>query len=513
MKKVETKLLMLGLSTTLACAPEGANEHSEVTTAVQSAEVAPNPICIEPLVDVVPRRSLTVTDHNVLIPSQGGRDFSLARVLTQLAAQNGSGGPDAVELFRQLWDTQNPHPGLGFGFNCTDSSGAPSVVNGFDYGCRTVEGDQALNDPVRALGNYEAVALVNRFDLAPKSGEHCGEYRIVFENGRNVFSQAFLIMEAVLPNPNPSCGVAACRPVQEMWASLTSINDPATRADLLEEFYFDGLPGFAPVVHFEHFLDVGPGCGYGCATPGQTGQFRTNAFMQSPWMLKEFKLQRTCGKERATPCDLDFVPVSVKDNPFPDFFDPNSTHAATPEFADHFGEQIACLSANDVNRFGYCGLSDRFNHNESAADFVSNYETIFSQPGSSQLRDVIEEKLEELGVDLEPEHIVARAEALSCKGCHNHSNNADLGGGVTFPSSMSFFHNSEFVESGPDGDRFSISSALTGTFLPFREGVMEEFLSRSACITCGQVSLVSAGAGSTAVAPSATTISGARAVH
>lgn len=506
----------------------------ETAQASEGATLQLQPICLPPLVNVDERRSLTVTDHNILVPASGGRDFSLRRVLTQIASQAGEPG-GAVEMFRQLWDTQNPSPSENLGFNCgtlqPDGSIVPNQVNGFDYGCRQIDGGQ-IDDAATKLDAYEAVALVNRFDLAPADGSHCGEYRIVFENGRSVGSRAFLIMEAVLPNPNPSCGIAACRPVQQMWASLTTTADPATRADRLEQFYFDGISGFEPVVHYTHFELGGSPCGYGTCP---TGQFRTNTFMEGPWMLKEFKLERTCREIRVLEpvrtestltkstttttrvvCDLNFVPVSVKDNPFPDFFDPNLSPAA---FVNHIDDQVACLAVDDVNGFGYCNLDDGFNHNESGVDFfASDYRQRFgSVPPTTPtaLRSSIEGALAAIGSPLSAENIVARAEALSCKGCHEHTNGADLGGSVTsFPSSMRFVHNSELVEVGPDGDRFRISSGLTNTFLPFRKGVMQSYLSQSACVSCGAVTLsASAKAATTQTAAPATTISGVRAIH
>lgn len=540
-------MAVIGLS---ACAgAEDAPEVAQGTAAAVSLQPAPT-MCLMPRVNVDPRRSLTVTDHNILIPAQGGRDFSLTRVLTQLSNQSANGSPSALTMFKQLWDTQNPAPGLGLGFNCATSGGTPSVVNGFNYGCRAAEGTQATTNPATALANYEAVALVNRFDLAPADGSHCGEYRIVFENGRNVSSRSFLIMEAVLPNPNPSCGIAACRPVQQWWANLTTITDPAIRAQKLEEFYFTGISGFEPVVHYTHFLDNGVSCGYGCTTPGATGQFRTNTFMQSPWMLKEFKLKRTCRRVTIEPipirtaalavddgstslnaasttdttivCDLDFKPVSVKDNPFNDFFNAASTHPLASAFVDHIDDQVACLAINDVNGFGYCGLDDQFNHNESGAlaSPTTDYRTIFnaSPNNPSALRTSIQGALTAIGSSLTVENIVARAEAQSCKGCHRHASDANLGGGIIFPNSDSggfgFVHNTEQVESGPDGLRFHISPALTDVFLPFRESVMEGYLTRSACVSCGDVVLDSAEKASTTVtAGTSLRISGTRAIH
>lgn len=530
MKHRIVPIAFMGLA---ACAPE-ANQTpvTQTAQASQGATAQIAPICLRPLVNVEPRRSLTVTDHNILIPAAGGRDFSLRRVLTQIASQAGEPG-GAVELFTQLWDTQNPSPGQGLGFNCTDAVGNPSIVNGFDYGCRPGEGGH-VNNAARKLDEFHAVSLVNRFDLAPEDGSNCGEYRIVFENGDVDFNRAFLIMEAVLPNPNPKCGIAACRPVQQMWARLTTTADPNTRADRLEEFYFDGITGFAPVVHFTHFLNTGGG-GYGTS---DTGQFRTNAFIDRPWMLKEFKLERTCRQvpiiepvptestttltkvaapTTRTVCDLNFVPVSVKDNPFPDLFNPASVHPLAANFVNHIDDQVACLAIDDINGFGYCGLDNVYNHNESAAEFgSSDYRNQFGG-GGGPLGASIQGALTAIGSPLTPAQIVGRAEALSCKGCHAHASGAALGfteGNFPVADFAGFVHNTEFPEPGPDGTRFRISDGLTDSFLPFRKGVMEGFLSESACVTCGSITLsTQTKAATSGSAPPARTISGSRAIH
>lgn len=516
------RLLPFAFAGLAACAPDASEAPIDETASV--SEGASAQLCIAPAVSVDPRRSLTVTDHNVIIPGKTGRDFSLRRVLTQLADQAGEPG-GAVELFTQLWDTQNEHHTPNLGFNCTDSSGNPSVVNGFEYGCRLDDGGQVV-DAAAKLDAYEAVSLVNRFDLAPEDGSNCGEYRIVFENGRTDPQRAFLIMEAVLPNPDPSCGIAACRPVQQMWASLTTTADPAVRAQRLEAFYFDGLPGFAPVVHFRHFLNTGSG-GYGT---GDTGQFRTNTFIDRPWMLKEFKLDRRCREiteieiqeafpgARTAPsassvCDLDFVPVSVKDNPFPDFFDPASIHPLAGNFVNHIDDQVACLAIDDVNGFGYCALDDVFNHNESGVEGVQDYRVQFGG-GGGPLEVSIQNALNAIGNPITVAQVVGRAEALSCKGCHEHTSGVDLGFKDVFPVSLGFVHNSEGVESGPDGDRFVISDGLTDVFLPFRKGVMEDYLSASACVSCGNVTLsAQTKAATLRQAAPARTISGSRAIH
>jgi hypothetical protein len=59
---------------------------------------------------------------------------------------------------------------------------------------------------------------------------------------------------------------------------------------------------------------------------------------------------------------------------------------------------------------------------------------------------------------------------------------------LTWPPSVLFTHVEEqFTESGPDGARWPISPALTNVFLPERESIMEEYLRRTRCSTCGRL--------------------------
>ncbi len=487
-KFVQGSALLCASSFLFACG----GVEGELDTASSTEELTktlPQPICLAPSTNVDARRSLMVTDHNVLQASNA--DFSLVRVLGQMAKQNGNPSIDALTLFRQLWDTQNPAPGLGLGPNCTDNSG---TVNGFGYSCRPSEGVQATTNPKAALLAYEPVALVNRFDLAPTDGGHCGEYRIVYANGNNVARRNFIIFESVLPNPNPRCGLAACRPVQELWASLSRIPDAARRADILETFYFNGGKGFAPVIHFNHFLEGSTGGPYGSGT---TGQIRTNQFMQSPWNLKEFQLRRSCRFIRPVAdvdavisptnnCDLDFNPVSVKDNPNSELFDPSNTSAVAGSFrTDFVNNQVASLAENNIHGFGFDALSNTFNDAESPVDFLNRYDTQFG--GASVFRTSIQTRLTQIGSTLTVDNIIDRAESQSCKGCHQNASGANLGGGLVFPTSLGFVHTSEFTEVGPDGNRFRVSNGLTNTFLPQRERIMERFLANARCTTCGPI--------------------------
>jgi len=120
----------------------------------------------------------------------------------------------------------------------------------------------------------------------------------------------------VLANPRPELGLEGCRPVATFWSDLSANTDVTSRKNALVNFYFNGLGGFMPVVHVENYGLPGAG-------RSTTGQLRTNQFIQSPWLLREFKLKKTCG----TSCSMVFQPVTDKTNPFGMLFMQGSTEA------------------------------------------------------------------------------------------------------------------------------------------------------------------------------------------
>jgi hypothetical protein len=410
-------------------------------------------------VTVDPARSLFVTDRAVL-DSDTGRLFSLERVFDQLVAQSRVPTLTNQILWSQWWDTFNPSPGLGLGRNCDSGltpDGQPGI-QGFPIACPRQEGNEAPVSPFDPTGEvfYQTIALVNRFDLAPVTGESCGEYRMVFaRTSRSPGGRNFLIFEAVLPNPIPNLGLKGCRPVAEFWANLSTIDDPTVRANALADFYFTGLPGFPPVVTIDHYV---------------TGQIRTNMFIEPLWQLREFKLRHRCHDPQGACAALRFKPVTDKSNPFGALFDDTATHPKASKFRRRFLKLLPGLLADDL-----IGIAlrnhNQFNAGQSNSQGEENdYAFQFSQ-GSGSFAQAIQQELTALGSDLTPTQIVNRALTQSCAGCHQLSTfapNRKLGHGLVWPASNGFVH---VDEAG------SISPALRDVFLPHRQAVLEGFLS------------------------------------
>ncbi len=428
-----------------------------------------DPVCLSTQsVDVDPRRSLFVTELDVLEQA-----LSLEDVMTALADDVGNPNWGPLTMWKQLWDTQNRESDhdLGLGPNCDDrvNSDGEEVINDFPIQCPRNEGIEVRFDPFDSTLDsfYKPIALVNRMDLAPLDGANCGEHRVVF--ARSGGSRNLIIFEAVLPNPDPGCGLEGCRKVARFWASLSRIDDPARRARALRHFYLRGFPsrGIEPVIRAAHF---GPGA----------GQLRTNQFMSGSedqtWQLREFKLVQVC--PIIGDCFPQFVPVTDKHNPSGELFGSNSSDPRAIPFKRHYLTQVRNLAKPDINSF-FAAAPDRFNAGQSNAQGIENdYPLHFGS--SPRFERTLARQLRWLGSPLTPDHLVRRSMALSCAGCHQLNNNPpanDLGEGVVWPASLGFVHVSEFQTEVINGsEQFVISPALEDVFIPHRERVFEDYL-------------------------------------
>ncbi|AUX49118.1 uncharacterized protein SOCE26_106630 [Sorangium cellulosum] len=465
-----------------------AGEAQELTA--ESAEALTCPASL-PTIDL--RKSLIVTketDPGVFT------EFTLSFVLQKLIDSVGS-DQQPLNLYQRWWDTQNDDSHSFFGdpdsTHCDDvlDSNGGGLLNGFPYTCPRNEGVLAGSNPFDPNGPHfmEPVALVNRFDLAPVDGSHCGEYRIIYaKKSSSPIDRNFIIFEAQLPNPNPECGIAACLPVAEFWANLSDPNMTSTqRRDALEGFYFNGLPGFAPVIQASNFM-------------ASTGQIRTNQFMRTarpaldpqPWTLREFKLD--LGTDFLdNSIRLFFEPVTVKENPsaslFSASFDPNDPRGAA--FRSGFLDALDGLVpvGDDENDISLRTLpnQDLFNTGESVVDSSSDYRqhlqgnTAFIADIDAALAPIIQSRGLLPGM-VTADNAADRATTQSCAGCHELSSvdNEDLGGLHVWPEHFPTTAPGTFVHVNEEGE---ISAPLQWTFLPHRAQVLTSFIEEKSCET------------------------------
>jgi hypothetical protein len=417
-------------------------------------------------------RSFEITDKAIVSAPQ----LTLERVLTQLIARAGVEGLTSHQLIRQLFDTQNPRPGLADanGPHCDDAltNGTPSY-NGFPRRCPTPEGQLAAN--AELANEFFTIGIVNRFDLAPPDGANCGQYRMVFAH-RDAGTQAdflvrrHLIFEAALPNPNPAAGLVACRPVAQFWNDLSAVDSLDERRARIERFFFDGLDGFAPVIDPASFADAG-----GIRTLQQVPGQGTERFYQ-------FRLAKQCD---AGACTLRFVPDVLENMPFGPLFDPRNDTPQGRAFRDELVAQIPTLVARDLNLFTmsiprqYLMAESNPTDGPPAFDYTVAFDNAAQFPERAAYRQRVQAELDRLGSKVTPEQLILRAEETTCQGCHGF-NGLNFGEGVKLgPGFFSLQMISEDVlqdgEAGPQS-RYGVDPIVTGQFIPHRMQILREFL-------------------------------------
>jgi hypothetical protein len=416
------------------------------------------------------RRSLAVTDVAIL------QRFSLERVMDQLARDARVRGLRGIDLFRQWWATQNVG-GDDAGPHCDDQVDANGItlLNSFPYDCRPPpsEGAQAacesFADPACA---YIPIGLFNRFDAAPEDGSHCGEHRIIYakRTGQDDrFDRNIVIFEPVVPNPKPRLGLQGCRRLVEEWAELSGIDSSEERAARLERMYFKGVPSFAPVISFDHFGE----------NERSLGQIRTNQFMirSAPfiWTLREFKLARSCPTRSS--CRAEFLPVTDKNNPIALLFgDPADLRARDfqQQLVRDNVSSLAATTLTDISMVTPPAFNSAQSHSSGSSEL--DYQAALATQRQGVRLDLYWE-LGKLGSSLTPEQLVERARTQTCAGCHQLSNDKELGEGLFWPASLGFVHVSEVAPELVDGSlRYRISPLLTNSFLPLRARVMFDYL-------------------------------------
>lgn len=415
------------------------------------------------------RRTLIETNLDAL------SGFTLEQVLE--AAQINSGvPPDPLSVYQQIFDSYASAgvARLTDAVHCGDETtgGSPSL-NGYPLRCDRLEQAQIDN-----LSQWFPLAAVNRIDLAPADGAHCGQQRMIFANNAFIGNgRIFMILEAEIPNPHPECGVDACAPLAQFWAAQEGIDDPVQRHNRLVEAFLTGSPelassGFGPFMSVQN-LSVG------------TGNIRTNNFDDSPWTIRQFKLLvDPLGQSRA-------VPFPVADAAHGPLWDDTSTLPAAATCRQSFLQAVDGLLPDNPAEMAFI-VDESCYDAESPNDFFTQNYPLHLANGTGSFRAELEAKL--AGTGLTPENIAARAQfSGSCMGCHEEANGIDLGRGAFAPFSTGFVQVSEqFIEDCGDGSTcFGISQALRDVFLPHRMQAMSTLLGRP--IACGGVVVADAG--------------------
>lgn len=346
--------------------------------------------------------------------------------------------------------------------HCDDerTNDEPSL-NGFPLQCPRQESQQFAN-----LDAWTPLAVVSRLDLAPADGANCGQQRMIFGNDSALGnSRMFIIVEAQVPNPNPECGIDACRPIAEFWSALTAVDDPRERAERLAgAFLTSGVGPFAPFMNADH---LGP----------DGGQVRTNNFNDFIWTLREFHFQ-------AAPAVLP-LPQPVAESPNGELWNDSSPLAQGPACRQSFlaAVRAGALSGDNLSALTF-PVAQECKDAESPNDFFrQDYQSHLLQGSGAFLQQLDEAAA---GSGLTGLDIANRARfAGSCMGCHQEASGSDLGGNLFAPIQGDFVHVSEqFLEDCGDGTACrGLSNAMRDEFIPHRLAVQARLLESAG--TCG----------------------------
>jgi hypothetical protein len=366
-------------------------------------------------------------------------------VFEQLRATTPAGYtvPTAREMFGQLYAAYGRGP--------------DADVRGYGLKARSAEAQLGTYDPFTAEGmHFKPVAIFGRFDLSNEKQDTCGESRIVYWMERApVTGRSSIIIELHTPPVYDDHGKATCVPIANFWGSLSTQSDPAIRAAMLDNFFFNGLPG----------MPFAPASARGAGWDG-SGQLRANNFAGNvQWNLREAKWQGSCNGPN---CTAGFAIADTKNSPSEKLF--AKTHGNAAAFEHWFLSKAVpkLAKAKTVNDLTL-GNAFEFNELESISQpFTDDPSSVlYKQAASAQFKADITAKLVEDGRDLTADNILDRATAMTCGGCHRISRNADLGGGLTFPAPTGFTH---VTETG------ALSPALTTQFLPARLQLLQAYL-------------------------------------
>lgn len=427
--------------------------------------------------EIDPRRSLFVTEKAAL------KALTFKDVMQKLA-------DDAVDLGDQ---SATPERLFEDWWAQAASPSCQTSVNGFPYDCPRPESEQtaaqAFGD---GAGAYILTGAVNRTDLAAADWSNCGEQRLVFARRNGPASETFtpgrnlLIFEASIPNPAPDRGKRGCAGIASFWAELS---DPALsaaeRGERLRSHFLGGWGD--PAVEIVSLANYGFHTSYGEAPEldRPLGQIRTNQFMgrnSRLWLLREFRPRRIAGETKVT-----IAPQILAANPEPSLFaaqegDANAEQAR--QLGQEIIDQLADLSVPDINRFTIAtslGINTADGHSQKPE---GSFLAMFKRDGGNGIvRNMLAGVTGEAEGQLTAEQLVNRVEAMSCSGCHQSSNEKDVGLGADkpWPPSALFVHVDEMTEDDEVSEpSFKLSPALTDEFLPFRlEVFRKEFFGGS----------------------------------
>jgi hypothetical protein len=472
--------------------------------ALASASAVAEDLCTAGPAAIAMQKSMVVTDQALLSDvTQPGSKFGFQRTINRVLETMPFGPMEKTAETREFF--------VQTMLNSLLATERVNLASGLRMRLSSRPGEANLKprdllDPTHEHG-LVPTGVFNRFDLVPSDLNNCGEYRIVYSFKKPIAppkvgslpDRFFLIFEARLDNPTtPDAAgempAASCRPIAEFWRGLTDKSN-AELGSALEDFFFkDSTVGqFKSAIRAEHF-------GF------PLGQVRGNLFLEDIWQLREWRVG--VADSGAGP---QFIPITIKDNPLVELYQDNNpdaldllredveraafqkgfTDGGVPEamtsylsrLFDADGDAVPGLDtlkgfpSPETQIIGALGarFHDRFNEFQGVSQGHSDNPSVRAEGG---IRTDTEQGLAALNPrpDADVAHVLNRAGALTCGGCHQFSNNQLIrregANALLWPPSGGFVHiqEPEALPNRPPPPR--LSPALTERFLPFRRWIL-----------------------------------------
>jgi hypothetical protein len=390
--------------------------------------------------------SVIVTDADVLAAS-GINLYDTLSLLSGVPEQADSG----LELYQQFWDAQRSREEsqLGLPIHCDQ------LTNGFPSGC-----DAPSLGFGPTVDRYRLTAVVNRLDTN-NNWQDCGEHRLLF-----IFPSRephYLNFGARLPNLTPG-DMRGCRSVVEFWRELPGLSK-AEQAQSLRRFFYGALPeGARPAIAPEHF------------TGSDGSLFSMRSLEQGPF-TNSAKLEKICGPA----CRYWWRVVPSRDTPFGLLFDPvgasqSASYAEIAlDFQQWFPEHLNGLFPNNPVVIK-SNTAERFNTVGGGGNYLARFGEQHDSEFGIRLQQAVRDQENADGSPLEVEHILARASATTCDGCHGMFDGAD-----STLNKIGALERADgtILRQWPDGwvhirDGGKLSPSLRNVYLPGRQVLFDE---------------------------------------
>src|SRR6185436_17995080 len=221
-----------------------------------------------------------------------------------------------------------------------------------------------------------------------------------------------VIFEGSLRNPRPEAGLAACRPIAQFWANLSAVDSLPERRARLESFFYEGIAGFPPLLHPDHFRDAPNGIRNMHRIDGQNARFY------------QFRVVSECP---GGACRVFAKPDVLENVASATLLDVNDTSPRAVRYREFFLTQIGNLTIRNASGF-FMNTPDEFLMAETDVPdgkahtpMINGLSAGAATGAGRELGTKIAQAIQANGSDASIIQLMYRATFVTCEGCHVRS--------------------------------------------------------------------------------------------